>query len=408
MDFRRWFLSEVNWEGDPSQYGFSDTYSTCIPIEQFVDDLNEQLARYEEKKREKFYRNAEKTPDRMMLPQFSKNALKKFLDPQTGEFSSVTVLDFARLLNLEPKTIFDVGEKSKHTNQLEAEVFTVNTGIPALRAIIFDQQKQQFYSVNTCPGAGSCVISCYALKGFYVMNDGKNIKLHQRANLLVNNPMRYYERARDELKKIALEQIPKGKFLKLRWNDAGDWFSKTYYNIAVRITKELKSIKLPVPSYVPGETSRVIDFKDKILSYGYTKRSEFVKLGKKDGLVMNFSLGAKPEEVSNLELDKTKLSVVVPSDVTKGIFEKKKKNEPFKYKPGMHKEFLRKTIAAWAVDSGYMIPGEKLLFTDEIVRIPEGKAFWHGRKKYNVIVLPSDSDVSAYRRDVHYSFLMHH
>ena len=104
------------------------------------------------------------------------------------------------------------------------------------------------------------------------------------------------------------------------------------------------------------------------------------------------------------------MSVVVPSEVFKGILERHKKDEPPVYKSGMSQEVLRERVRQWAVKNGYIKPEEKLLYTNEIVRIPEDKSpFWKGGQKYNVIVMPfGDSDVAAYRHDVHYTFLMQH
>jgi hypothetical protein len=246
MNFKNWLMNEVNWRKDPSKYGFSDVSATCIPIETFIEGLNKQLERYRQssKERDRFPRHAELEPQRQLLPQYSSASLGRIVDPSRDKITKESVLDFIKNITSMPATIFDEGEKSKHSNELDPNVYTINTGIPALRAIVFDKAEEKFYSINTCKGAGSCIVDCFALKGFYVLSDGKNIKLHQRINLLVNSPEEYYRKALEELKAVALREIPKGKVLKIRWNDAGDWFSKTYYNIAIKITKDLKNIKL--------------------------------------------------------------------------------------------------------------------------------------------------------------------
>lgn len=419
MDFKNWILSEVNWETDPSEYGFSDVSKTCMDIDQVVDGLNKILDRYELSKKDRadspFPRSAEFAPKKQLVPQFSAGNLYGIVGDK-GRFTQQTVMEFIEEITKPPKTIFDEGEKSKHTNELDLNVFTVNTGITALRAIVYDKNENKFYSVNTCKGAGSCIVGCYALKGFYVMNDGKNIKLQQRLNLLVNDPNEYYRRALSELRAVALREIPQGKSLRIRWNDAGDWFSKTYYNIAVKITKQLKNIKIDSINDLEQEnlfgsspkSRKKIDFRDKILSYGYTKQSEFIDLAKKHGIVMNFSMGAKPDEISKVNLNKTKISVTVPYFVFEGVFARKERGEPMKFKPGMDKEILRQKVIRWAVENNYIKPKEKVVFTDEIVNIPEKRPFWQGGAKYHVIVLPKDADISAYRHDVHYTFLLEH
>jgi len=406
INFKNWLLKEADWEGDPSNYGFSDVNKSCMTIDEFIDGLNKQLERYQtkEKERDRFPRHAELEPEKHRFPQYTSHDLTNITDPETNKISKETVMDFVKSITSMPATIFDEGEKSKHTNELDPNVFTVNTGIPALRAIVFDKEHQKFYSINTCKGAGSCIVDCYALKGFYVLSDGKNRKLHQRVNLLVNDPKAYYSKAFYELQSVAHREIPQGKSLKIRWNDAGDWFSKTYYNIAVKITKELKKSKSR------DVNGKEINFADKIMSYGYTKQGDYMDLSKKHGITMNFSMGAKQDEIDKVNISKAKMSVVVPSEVFKGILERHKKDEPPVYKSGMSQEVLRERVRQWAVKNGYIKPEEKLLYTNEIVRIPEDKSpFWKGGQKYNVIVMPfGDSDVAAYRHDVHYTFLMQH
>lgn len=406
MNFKSWLLNEADWEGDPSNYGFSDVSKICMTVDEFIDGLNKQLERYQQKakERDRFPRHAELEPEKHKFPQYTSSDLAKITDRETNKISRETVMDFVKSITNMPATIFDEGEKSKHTNELDPNVFTVNTGIPALRAIVFDKEHQKFYSINTCKGAGSCIVDCYALKGFYVLSDGKNRKLHQRVNLLVNDPNAYYSKAFYELQSIAHREIPQGKSLKIRWNDAGDWFSKTYYNIAVKITKELKKSK------ARDVDGKEISFADKILSYGYTKQGDYMGLSKKHGITMNFSMGAKQDEINKVDISKAKMSVIVPKEVFQGILEKHKRDEPPVYKAGMSQEALRERVRQWAVEGEYIKPEEKLFYTNEIVRIPEDKSpFWKGGKKYNVIVMPfGDSDVAAYRQDVHYTFLMQH
>jgi hypothetical protein len=417
MNFREWLLTEVEWDTDPSSYGFSDVERKCMTINELIKGLNQQLARYRKdpKYRERFPRSAERTPKSMLLPQYTRSNMEKVLSGEGG-FNVQTVLEFAESLTQEPATIFDIGEKSQHSNELDPGSFVINTGIPALRAVIFDEKTKEFYSINTCVGAGDCILNCFALKAFYVLSDGKNIKLHQRINLLVNNPELYYKKAFRELRAVALREIPDGKTLKIRWNDAGDWFSRTYFNIASKVTKDLKSIKIrssggidePSLFGTSKKKDKIIDFKDKILSYGYTKQGDYVNLGREEGILMNFSLGAKPEEVDKVKLPEIKLSKVVPKEVTEGIFARKEKDKPWQYKPGKNDETLRDTITKWAKKEGLLEPQEKILFMKELVKIRESKPFWETGKKLHVMVLPGESDMPAYRHDVHYTFLLEH
>jgi hypothetical protein len=374
VQFKEWLFSEVDWEK------FQDVSKVCISPDDLASKLNDEL-------------------ERLKIPAKDRPGFKKGVFPQIASKNipvekndlGETEIDIERFksdITEIPKTIFDVGEKSKHTNELDEVVFTVNTGIPALRTVIWDEDNKKFYVLNTCPGAGSCIVNCYALKGFYIMSKGKNLKLTQRINMLVNHPKEYESRMLKELRKFAFEAELDNKKLKIRWNDAGDFFSDVYFNIAVNVTNELKKLH-----------GKHID------SYAYTKSGKYIALGEKHGLTMNFSMEGKPSEREGVNLKKTKLSIIVPRDVFKGIFERKTKEQStdqfVDFESG--REELKKRIWEKYKDQ-YKIDLDSLKYTDEIISKAEGKKY-----KYNVIVLPhGDSDISAQRQDVRISFLLEH
>lgn len=102
-----------------------------------------------------------------------------------------------------PKEIFQRNPKMEKTDTGGFQ-YTVNTGLPALRGVLYDQENKKFFIINTCPGA--CAVSCYARKGWYIMNDGKNLKYIQRLNLLMNNPELYESMVMDELEPICYKE----------------------------------------------------------------------------------------------------------------------------------------------------------------------------------------------------------
>jgi len=372
VQFKEWLFSEVDWEK------FQDVSKVCISPDDLASKLNDEL-------------------ERLKIPAKDRPSFKKGVFPQIASKNipvekddlGETEIDIERFksdITEIPKTIFDVGEKSKHTNELDEVVFTVNTGIPALRTVIWDEDNKKFYVLNTCPGAGSCIVNCYALKGFYIMSKGKNLKLTQRINMLVNHPKEYESRMLKELRKFAFEAELDNKKLKIRWNDAGDFFSDVYFNIAVNVTNELKKLH-----------GKHID------SYAYTKSGKYIALGEKHGLTMNFSMEGKPSERDGVNLEETKLSLIVPRDVFKGIFERKTKEQStdqfVDFESG--REELKKRIWEKYKDQ-YKIDLDSLKYTDEIISKAEGKKY-----KYNVIVLPhGDSDISAQSQDVRISSLL--
>jgi hypothetical protein len=101
----------------------------------------------------------------------------KGIPPNTAMAPSATldVEKFKGLISELPKQIFDKNPKMEKTDKGRSQL-TVNTGLPAIKGIIFDEEDGEFKHINTCPGAGNCQLVCYARGGFYGMNDGKIIE----------------------------------------------------------------------------------------------------------------------------------------------------------------------------------------------------------------------------------------
>jgi hypothetical protein len=373
-------LNEVKWDTE-----FSDTSKTCLSPEDVANALNRELERLK-------IPDTKRPPAPKNFPRISKGNIP--IDQQ----GKIMIDTFKSQLLKMPKTIFDVGEKSEHT--VDEDIMTVNTGIPALRAVLWDEDEENFYVINTCPGAGTCPVNCYAMNGFYIMNDGKNIKLVNRLQLMMNNPDIYKKMAYRELELFAFNANRDNKQLKIRWNDAGDFFSETYFMIAVEITKELLK-------------------RYNVESYAYTKIAKFYKMGIEAGMVMNFSEGAKEKEKKELgDLKNVKMSVILPQEVFKEFFIKKQryflKDETTgktKFKSESGKELLKQKIINYYnthpdPDYGYInneLSMDNLFYTDELPRTL-GKP-----NEYNCIVLPGgDSDRPAQRRDVRFTILLEH
>lgn len=316
--------------------------------------------------------------------------------------AELDVNKFKELITTLPDVIFDQNTKMVKTDKGRNQL-TVNTGLPAIKGIVWDEEENEFMHINTCPGAGKCQLVCYARKGFYGMNDGLVLKLIQRLNLLWNNDKAYYKMVMKELISHAASiQTPQGEWdyddmsdskgiegdlLVIRWNDAGDFFSEKYYRIAQAATKQLQKLGYNVKSYA------------------YTKQAKFVNLAT-DDFVMNFSKGSASSEVRQLDLEKVKFSDIVPRDLFKQVF---------KYKgPHVMKVDGKDDGLPVFVDGGeeklkqiisneYKVPLERLKYQWELPS-DEGEKF-----KYDVIVMPTgDSDVAAQRNDVQKTFLMYH
>jgi len=363
-------VDEVDWDSD-----FSDVKKSCMAPEDVVDMLNGQLERLNTKSKDRGKISANE-------PIISRGNIPL----KDGD---IDIEHFIREITAKPKMIFDRNPKMEKGDKGGLQ-YTVNTGLPALRSILYDKENANFYTINTCPGAGSCAVNCYARKGFYIMNDGKNLKYTQRLNLLINDPEEYENIIMDELDplayKIKRESSKLGEDIKLiiRWNDAGDFFAKKYYDIAISVTNQLLKSGFNVESYA------------------YTKMGDIANIADKN-FIMNFSDDANKRETEKIDVENVKVSKIVPKDLFKDIFVKKGphfvKGEDGKplFNDGGEEELKN------LISSKYNVPYSSLVYTDELPS-DQGEGF-----KYNVIVLPTgDSDVGAQRRDVQISFLCEH
>jgi hypothetical protein len=369
-----------------------DATTSCVTPQSLADDMNDELSRINTAAKDRERRG---TKDVI----YHKKQIQAVLTKQGG----LNVEKFKNLITANPSSIFDKNPKMEKSDKGKSQ-FTVNTGLPAINGIVYDEDEGVFKHINTCPGAGSCQLVCYARKGFYGMNDGKILKLMRRLNLLWNNPEEYYNMIMDELEPIAVKLKRQGRRegqvdqLVIRWNDAGDFFSEKYFEIAKRVTSDLLSSGFDVKSYA------------------YTKQAKFVNLAD-DKFIMNFSKGSAPKELRQVDLEKTKYSDIVQridtegnkmfSDLfAKGIDPETGKDKKYDINPttglpnfveGGAEELKRR------ISKQYNVPLERLKYQFELPAEEDEKF------KYDVIVLPTgDSDIGAQRMDVHKTFLLIH
>jgi hypothetical protein len=375
-----------------AQEDHPEAITKCVTPQGLADEMNGELNRINTAAKERASRG---TKDVI----YHKKQIQAVLNKEGG----LDVDKFKKLITELPKTIFDKNPKMEKTDKGKNQ-FTVNTGLPAINGIVYDKKDGQFKHINTCPGAGVCQLVCYARKGFYGMNDGKILKLMRRLNLLWNDPEEYYNMIMDELEPIAVKLKRQGRRegqvdqLVIRWNDAGDFFSDAYYNIAKRVTADL------------------LDSGFDVKSYAYTKQAKYVNLAD-DKFVMNFSKGSAPKELRQVDLEKVKFSDIVPRRDEKGkqIFadlfpggidpETGKKTKYIidpktglpQFAPGGDVE-LKKRISDL-----YNVPFDRLRYQWELPSEESDKF------SFDVIVLPTgDTDIGAQRNDVHKTFLLVH
>jgi hypothetical protein len=291
---------------------------------------------------------------------------------------------FIQKITSMPNEILSIN--SKMAKSADDNSFTVNIGIPALRGLVYDLDAGVFYIVNTCPGAGACALFCYARQGSYVMFPNVFVNQTRILNLLLNFPERFEKLLFRELESVALKNP--NMSIKMRWNDAGDFFSEEYFNIAFRITKKLKADGYNVTSYAYSKMANVANLED-------------------DDFIVNVSGDINVKQSKQIkDIESKKTQVTVPKDLFDDLLLKDKRqyavNEKGKviFKNGQDGiDALKKRISL-----KYDVPVETLLTYDEMMKTPKGE-----KNQYNVVIMPrGDGDIAAQRMDVKTSFLLIH
>jgi hypothetical protein len=384
------------------QEDFPDVEAQCLNPYKIVEWLNEELSRVEQNKVSKNKDIIKKKQAKAGTTDvadaiFTQQNIRNVKDNDIEKY----IANLAKFISIEPKTIIDSNPKMVKSD-IGGNQVTVNTGLPAIVGIIYDKQDNTFKSISSCPGAGSCVVGCYARKAFYSFDEDKTIKLARRLNLLWNDPNRYTERILEELrptaKQVKMSSIGYKDKMKLviRWNDAGDFFSKRYVQVAVDVTKQLIS-----EGY-------------NVMSYAYTKSGAYaIELDNNDDFVINFSTDAHSRELEKIDAYDTerqmKRAPRVPKDVWKDFFIPKESSWVKNIK-GLP-QFRNEESADGLKDAIYNkygktdnITRDSLVYTFELPSKQDEQ-----KNKYNVIVLQTgDSDVGAQRTDVKNSYLLAH
>ena len=133
-----------------------DAVSKCVTPQSLANDMNKELNRLGVSAKD---RDSRSKKDVIYHTKQINQVLTK-----SGELN---VEKFKKLITELPQTIFDKNPKMEKSDKGKTQ-FTVNTGLPAINGIVYDESDKQFKHVNTCPGAGSCQLVCYARKGFYL------------------------------------------------------------------------------------------------------------------------------------------------------------------------------------------------------------------------------------------------
>jgi hypothetical protein len=335
-------VNEIDWDDT-----FSDVKKSCVNPKEMVDYLNRVRANADKKTKDREKFNSGKP---------FVHAKSKFFKKEDTE---VDIEHFIQKMTAKPNNIINTNDKMLKSGGPHEYVY--KTGIPAFRGIAYDISKGEFYFINTCPGAGDCVLICYALKGRYIQYPASYDSMTRRLNYLLNYPDKYQEQMYKELRKKCEEHKAfsgyKSKVV-LRWNDSGDFFAEKYTNIAETVMEQLRK-----EGY-------------NIESYAYTKVADVANNNRAGN--STFSSGANKKQTSQVDKSNNKRSVIIPKPLFKGL-DLMKVDDEIELKNRVAKQFKLDNVITY----------------DELRSTPKGD-----EPKWNVIVTPNDGDDAAFRPDV--------
>ena len=227
------------------------------------------------------------------MPYIHRSSVMGYYNEEGKKYNTDAIKD---ALRERPKKLLKQNEKMKHSNG-ELEQF-FNIGFAALTGIALDENTNELIIVNTCPGAGSCKIDCFAMKGGKIQFKAAWLSDGRILTYLLNDPDGFFNQLDSEIKKEEKAGDKGGYTVTIRWHDAGDFFSPEYTDLAMKLAKANPDV----------------------LFYAYTKMADVVLAQKPANFIINWSEGAhtsqeKKVKAADPDLEKTKNSRIVPSDL---------------------------------------------------------------------------------------------
>lgn len=358
--------------------GVSEAIKLDAPTKYWSDqDTQEYLGRI---------KSGEKTKQDRFKPIIHGSNVKAIVKDDGG--TEWDLADLAQQITTPPQSI--LGTNAKMAKSKEEGAMTYDLTLPALSGLVVDEETGEFVEITTCPGAGECQLYCYARKGGYVMFPNSSMSAARALNFLVNHPEEYMEMFDREVKMAKTRTDKAGIKLLVRIHDAGDFFSKQYYDLAMNVAHNNPGAKF----------------------YFYTKMGDIATdTGAPPNVVKQFSPGAKTGEIKKVELVRksgkhVKNAFTLPKDMFRGLFVTDEKGKYVKDEKGRTRI---KGVEEWnkfknELASTFNVDPESIITYDQMLNTPEGD-----HPKWNVIVFPSGhGDLGATRKDVQNQFLMFH
>jgi Gene product 88 len=320
--------------------------------------------------------------DKYRMPYIHRSSALSYYSEQGKKFDEQTIINE---LEKRPAKLLKQNEKMQHSNGAMEQFF--NIGFAALTGIAVDESTNKLIIVNTCPGAGSCQVDCFAMKGNAVQFKSGWISRGRILTYLLNDPQGFKEKLNAEIgKEVALGQ--KGGYnVTIRWHDSGDFFSPEYLDLAFQIAKDNPTVKF----------------------YAYTKIASAALATKPPNFIINWSEGAHAKQEKQVKaqdptLATTKNSRIVPTKMFSDLLVKGPNGRmvmgpqgQWQIQPDKVNELKQRLSKA------YGISANSILTYNEYENKPKV-----GGMKYNVIVAPGEGDISANDPNVISTLLLQH
>jgi hypothetical protein len=321
--------------------------------------------------------------DKYKLPYVHRSSAVEYYDEAGKRFKEEAVV---AALQQRPKALLKQNEKMKHSNG-ELEQF-FNVGFAALTGIAVDESTGKLIVVNTCPGAGSCKVDCFAMKGGKIQFKAAWLSDGRILTYLLNDPSGFFSQLSAEIAKEERLGDKGGYSVTVRWHDAGDFFSPEYLDLALKMAASHPDVKF----------------------YAYTKMAGAALAQKPGNFIINWSEGAntgqeKQIKAADPKLEKTKNSRIVPEKLFYDLLAKDEKGNLKKtaggaWQPAGPDELaeLKQRLA-----KAYGLSPNSILSYDEYMSKGKGSPM-----QWNVIVAPGEGDLSANDRNVLSTLLLRH
>ena len=349
-----------------------------------TDDIDKKTGQVKvDKKGNTKYTTGKTKTDKYKMPYVHRSSAIEYLSPDGKSYSEDAI---KKAILQRPKSLLKQNEKMKHSNG-ELEQF-FNVGFAALTGIAVDESTDKLIIVNTCPGAGSCKVDCFAMKGGKVQFKAAWLSDARILTYLLNDPTGFFSQLSSEISKEEKLGDKGGYTVTIRWHDAGDFFSPEYQELALKMADKHPGVKF----------------------YAYTKMADAVLADKPGNFIINWSEGAhtsqeKKVKANDASLDTTKNSRIVPTSMFDDLLIKDEKGNLKKGNDGQwqiqHDKLpeLKERLA-----KAYGISANSILSYHEW----EIRGKKNPSMKWNVIVAPGEPDLTANDSGVLSTLLLRH